>query len=150
MRFSTHLAFSVLIFLILNHLFTLKNPLLYFILFILASILPDIDLHISYIGKKFRFMSLLFEFILGHRNFMHSLWPACIIFFALKPFGFEYASLGYVSHLALDSLTVKGLCLFWPFLKVKYKLHSGGILDTFLFYLFSVADLILILSFANL
>jgi len=146
MRYRTHLAFSILIFLLyynINHMSSVSKSLAVLILMILFSSLPDIDLHTSWLGKKIKPLSYIFEVVLKHRGFMHSLWLP-IIGYYLLPSHLEVAVLGYVSHISLDILTTKGLKLFWPFFKVEGYFRTGGLVDNLLFYLTSSLDVFLV------
>ena len=133
MLFRTHLAAALLIALIL--LFFKLNPL-FIIIFILASLLPDIDHPSSKIGKRFRFLNIIF----AHRCFFHSLFALLIFTILLYFVNFLFAIAffsGYFLHLLLDSFTKQGIFLFYPFSTKKSKgnIRVGSILENIVFFI---------------
>lgn len=104
----------------------------------LGSILPDIDKPTSKIGRKFLIkpLSTLIHKKYGHRTITHSVLVSLIvlsgliassyifrgIFFYLYSNFIIGVSIGYLSHLFLDFLTVQGIPLFYPFIKKKYRI----------------------------
>ena len=140
MRSSTHLAFGLFLYLVMIRGF----DIVMLILFLFFSILPDIDLHSSYISKHVKYLSYFFEVVLKHRGFIHSLWFVALLWVLLGEY--RLAVIGYLGHLFLDILNKKGLCLFWPFVKVKGFCNSGKLFDKLLFYGLLSADIWLIYS----
>jgi len=142
MKFKTHLAFTFLLFFVIDYLvgLTVLEGALLFIL----SFIPDIDLHTSYIGKRTRPLSNIIQLLFQHRGFFHSLWIPIIFYLVLSPYGLELAVFGYLGHLLLDLLNPKGLCIFWPFFRIKGFIR-GEIADFVLFLVFLVFDLMFIL-----
>ena len=67
------------------------------------------------------------------------------LFFPEASFGFF---VGFSSHLILDSLTIRGVSLFFPFSRKKFSgiIKTGGISETIIFVIFLIADLGLLLS----
>jgi inner membrane protein len=147
MKFRTHISLGVLIFFILEFLFGFNNKVLSFFLIIIFSILPDIDLHTSYLGKKFKIISRSFELILSHRGIIHSIWVALVLYLLLMRFKLELTVIGYISHLILDMFTKKGIKLFWPFLSIKGFCDTGKLIDIILFYSFSILNIIFLIIF---
>jgi membrane-bound metal-dependent hydrolase YbcI (DUF457 family) len=142
---------GILLYYIIDHYFVLKNKIIVLCLMMLFSVLADIDLHSSYIGKKIKVFSFIFEVVLGHRGIMHSLWIAMLFFIILYINGYGIIIISFVSHLTLDMLNKKGICLFWPFLKIKGWFISGHLFDNILFYsLFTLDLLITSLKFIHL
>ncbi len=94
--------------------FTLINALLYYLITIIVSTLPDIDLRLP---------------LVKHRTITHSLIAVVFIYFLsyfiiskvhLPLFNIKLviiASLSYSSHLFLDIFSKKGILLFYPFKK---------------------------------
>lgn len=135
----THAIFSLLMALLYARYGT--RPDLIFITFLMAgTLLPDIDSARSTIGKRAKFISRALEYMAGHRGLLHSL-TGWIIFAipvgmlgtsALVPF-----TLGYISHLALDSLTPSGVRPFYP---LKYRacgsIRTDSLAERLLFLLF--------------
>lgn len=102
----------------------------------IGSIIPDIDHPNSYIGKRFKIVSWSVSKMCGHRGFIHSplFWLIYTIFTMFistyfKGFSqivyYQFAmgsSLGFLSHLLLDSLTVSGIPLLYPFSKRMFRI----------------------------
>ena len=84
-----------------------------------GSLLPDIDHPQSWVGRHVRPVSSVVAALLGHRGATHSLLAvaACgwFLFHDGASLGFAAPLLvGYLSHLAGDLLTPRGLRLAWP------------------------------------
>jgi len=125
----THLLFSLFLSLLFLNVFFVKQSIFFVAIFVLGSIIPDIDESSSIIGRKLKFVSWFFS----HRGFFHSIFSA-IIFSSLVLFLFGlYYSLvfltGFISHLFLDSLTKNGVSLFLFDKKIKGFLVSGGLFE---------------------
>jgi inner membrane protein len=146
MKFRTHLSFGILIFFIIDYLIGFDYKIISFILVVFFSVLPDIDLHSSWIGKKLKPISRSFELMLGHRCIIHSLWIVILLYFFLVKFKLELTIVGYISHLFLDMFTREGIKLFWPFVGLKGDYVSGKIVDNILFFCFFIIDLVIILN----
>ena len=129
MLFFTHIIFSVLIF-ILFFDFNILN----FFVTLFGTMFVDIDSATSFLGKKFKIVSFLF----GHRKFFHSIFSA--LFFSLLIYLVNttlamFFFIGYMSHLFMDSLTKKGIKLFYPLnYSIKGFIKVGGILEYILFF----------------
>ncbi len=87
------------------------------------SLLPDMDMTYSYMGKVFGPFALAVNRKYGHRTVTHSLLALGLVSviaavawaLGLVSLGFaEAAVLGYASHLLLDLLNPTGLPLLWP------------------------------------
>jgi inner membrane protein len=115
------------------------------------SILPDIDETKSKISHKFKILSKLINILLGHRGLIHSLWICILLYFFLLFFSKEIAlaaSLGYLSHLILDSFTVMGVNLFWPFpLRLRGIIKTGSWIENLIFIGLLMIDVYLLISF---
>ena len=92
----------------------------------LAGVLPDIDTRASTIGRLFTPVSGHIERRWGHRTITHSYLAQGIVVAFCTPmllWGHEayfYAAvLGYASHPFLDTMTVYGVRLFWPWSDVR-------------------------------
>lgn len=140
----THLV-TVLFFLLLFFP-SVSNPILFFSVAIISAILPDIDTPTSKIGHYKIFRPL--NFFTKHRGFFHSftflLLISILIFFSYKeiliPFVF-----GYSLHLILDAITIQGIIPFYPAkFKVRGLIKTGGIIESVIFWIFLIADLVLI------
>lgn len=134
MLFRTHLLFGVV--LVLFFLPSVRYPLVFVPLVLLASVLPDIDSMHSYVGRSMWFRPL--QFIMKHRGFLHSL-TFCVGISALLLLFLPVAALpffvGYGGHLLLDACTVEGIRLWWPGRdEVRGALTTGSSSETGFFY----------------
>jgi|GEM_PF-1335259 len=121
MTAPTHIAFAELLYLLIltttGVALTVPNALLIAV----SSVLPDIDTGASRIGRFLPFVSFTLERRFGHRTFTHSL--ACVFLFSLllSPLCligrdiYTCLVMGYLSHPLLDTGTVNGTKLFYPF-----------------------------------
>jgi len=160
MMFQTHRIFIILISLLIvkysslfnyfnvpHNLFSLTF-LIFVLIAIFASMIPDIDNPSSKLGKNIK----IFGYVFKHRGFFHSL-PALVIFtFLVSKFttiSYTFAFfLGYLSHLLLDNLTYQGIYWFYP---LKYRIKgftkSKSLFEKILFYCCILIVLWLLLSF---
>jgi len=157
MKLYTHLLFSALLFslVFLLHSANLLNnsPLLndffnslfspiYLLFYMLGSIFPDIDIANSYINKKLKIPSILTKINFKHRGLFHSLIiPLALLLLSLTTpkqpiisLILISFSLGFISHIILDSLTPAGIAFFWP-LPIKFKgpIKTSSFKETILF-----------------
>ncbi|MGO9818436.1 MAG: metal-dependent hydrolase [Acidocella sp.] len=97
------------------------NPL-YLALAVAGSLLPDVDHPNSWIGRRSRPVSTAIAAALGHRGLTHSAVAVAGLVALLLHAGYQQAevsalAVGYLSHLAADMLTPRGLRLAWPLRK---------------------------------
>lgn len=144
MLLRTHLAFAVLmIVLFVNHV---NNKLVFSLMVLAATVIPDIDSGFSSWGRHLIFKPL--QFFVKHRGVIHSFTTAVIISIILSIF-FPIASLGffvgYSVHLICDSFTKEGIQPFWP-LKSRSSgfITTGGRIEDSLFVGLIVLDLVLV------
>lgn len=117
-------------------------------LFLIGSLLPDIDSKNSTLGKYFHLP-------LKHRGFTHQIYPILLISLSALFFNkaFAYLALGYFIHLFLDSFSTAGICWFkdnfiryssGAFVKKNHvlKLYRAGDVSEYV-----VATVIVVLSF---
>ncbi|HTJ89137.1 MAG TPA: metal-dependent hydrolase [Acidocella sp.] len=84
-----------------------------------GSLLPDIDHPSSWIGRRSRPLSTVIASALGHRGLTHSAVAVIGLVELLRHAGYQRGmvsalAVGYLSHLAADMLTPRGLRLAWP------------------------------------
>ncbi|MCV2508495.1 MAG: metal-dependent hydrolase [Candidatus Lightella neohaematopini] len=91
---------------------------------LITCLLPDIDHPKSFIGKRFKWLSVPIYKLFGHRGFTHSLLLIVMIIIYINvrkvsiPIDVVYAMIiGYISHIIADVLTPAGIPLFWPYNK---------------------------------
>lgn len=124
MLIRTHLAITL--FFVLALLSIVEHKLIFFIVALIATFIPDIDSRFSSIGRPK--INRLLQFFTRHRGIIHSftflilLTIPLVLFFPAIALGFF---LGYSSHLIADSFTYDGIKPFWP-----YKGISRGIIKT--------------------
>ncbi len=120
MQAPTHAAFG-LVFVILTGTVLgvlLTPPVAAFVC--LGALLPDIDTPTSLIGKACRPLSRLLERRFGHRTLTHSFLGLALFTLPVFPLAFLNPqwplafSLGYLSHLLIDSANKSGTPLFYP------------------------------------
>jgi membrane-bound metal-dependent hydrolase YbcI (DUF457 family) len=143
MLLKTHLAFALLLILVfVGHV---NDKIIFIVVLIIATMLPDIDTGFSNIGKKWIFKPL--QWFVKHRGIVHSLTTAVIIAFLfayLWPPGALGFFLGYSVHILLDSFTKDGIQPFWPFKnESKGFIKSGGKFEESLFLFLIIMDIIL-------
>lgn len=140
MLIRTHLAITVLaILLFIPHI---SAKILFVIVALATTFLPDIDNAFSTLGqhKIFRFL----QFFTKHRGLLHS-FTFCIIvsvLFALFIPSITFAFfLAYALHLFADSFTIIGIVPFWPLKgKSAWKVKTGGRIEVTIFVFFVVLD----------
>ncbi len=120
MTFGTHVAFASVLYLGGATLFGYKPDWASGLIAAVFSLLPDVDLPPSKIGRLFWFLSVPLERRFGHRTLTHSLLMLGIVAVVsyplmwLQPLYWGCAVGGYGSHLWMDMLNVRGVDLFWP------------------------------------
>jgi inner membrane protein len=134
MMFRTHLAMGILF--ALFFLPYMDYKILFLFAVIISSIIPDVDLLNSKVGKSIFFRPL--QLFVKHRGLLHSL-TFCIVVGILLSFTYPMLAfpffLGYSSHIILDSLTVEGIRPFWPMKKeVAGSIRTNGRREKIFFY----------------
>ncbi|MDS4029962.1 MAG: metal-dependent hydrolase [Candidatus Contendobacter sp.] len=120
MTLGTHVAFASVLYLGGATLFGYPPDAIGWVLAAVASVLPDLDLPPSKIGRLFWFVSVPLERRFGHRTLTHSvLGIAALALLVLPlwwvgPLYFWAVVGGYWSHLWIDMVNVRGVDLFWP------------------------------------
>jgi len=142
---KTHILF--VLFIVLAFFSKVENFFIFLIVALFSSILPDIDTPFSKIGK-FK-LSRILNFFTKHRGIIHSLifmmFLSILFLFFVNDIWLAF-TLGYFSHLVLDSFTIQGVRLFYPFkLKVKGFVRTNGLIETFLFILLIFVNFFLVL-----
>lgn len=119
MMWHTHLAFGLLFGLVSMPFLNSGNAYLFIALVLLGALLPDIDQHDSFVGKRASPVSNIVQAVFGHRGIVHSIWGMAAIcglfwYFFSRSYGAALA-LGFFSHLIADGLTKKGINFLHPF-----------------------------------
>ncbi len=84
-----------------------------------GALLPDVDHPQSWVGRRTRPLSTLIGAMFGHRGLTHSALAVLGGAVLLVQIGTRHGAVaalavGYLSHLAADMLTPRGLRLAWP------------------------------------
>ncbi len=145
MLIRTHLAITL--FFILLLISSVEHKLIFFLIAIIATFIPDVDLKFSSFGKYKLFR--IPQLFLKHRGIIHTFTFLILIIFFLVLF-FPVLSLGffvgYSSHLFADSFTSKGITPFYPYRKkTNGKIKTGRKSEISVFVIFIIADVFLAL-----
>ena len=147
MTSTSHLASSALIYLIGCSLVESPPTIQGVVATAVGSLLPDIDLPTSAIGRPFFPIASWINRKIGHRTLTHSFLG--ILLFGLLAFVIGWAlrgwlgasagsyarflTLGFASHILIDTLNKSGVDLFWParvrgvfFGNEGYRIGSAG------------------------
>jgi membrane-bound metal-dependent hydrolase YbcI (DUF457 family) len=145
MMLKTHIAIGIFLMLLLMPVVVYKIS--FGIIIIICTLLPDIDMSQSYLGKN-KFLRPL-QWVVKHRGVFHSFTFALIITFGLMFYYPIFALpffLGYSGHLIGDALTPEGIRPWWPFkYEIKWKIRTGGKREKTTFYIILVCNLLLLL-----
>jgi len=145
MMFKTHLALGILVSILVINYLQLESWILFGSILVFASVLPDIDISKSKVGKRFRPLSSIISFLFGHRGFVHTVFPPIIAVGTAMILGYSMIGLafliGYGTHLIADIVTVQGLMPFFPLSKVRASgfIRTGGIVEYLLFFIITIA-----------
>lgn len=141
----THLAITI--FFILLFFPLVNNKFAFSFLAIFSSMVPDVDIGTSKIGKYKIFRPL--QFFTNHRGFFHCLLFMILFllfflnFYPAGAFGFF---IGYSSHLIVDSFTPEGVQFFYPSKRtISGNIKTGRGAEKIIFFLFIFFDVSLIL-----
>lgn len=147
MLIKTHLAITLFFVLLLLPFVSYK--IIFILVSLIATYIPDIDLENSKLGRKIIFRPL--QFFAKHRGFFHSftfLFLITLIFAMIIPkiaLGFF---VGYASHLFADSFTLSGITPFPPWKKkISGALRTGSNTERILFFILLVVDILLIVRY---
>lgn len=123
----THVFISLALFK-LTGFFSMTNYIIIFIM-VFFTLLPDIDMPYSGIGKIFFPISRILYRKFGHRNITHSVFFMTLSLTPVMIFSdyFFPALIAYSSHLIADSLTYTGIPWLWPYHK-NFNFLGGPII----------------------
>lgn len=146
MLIRTHLLITLFFVLILFS--SVENKVVFVVVALIVTFIPDIDTKFSKLGKRKVFR--LLQFFVSHRGFLHSfifLALISLIFYLFLPIVMLGFVLGYGLHLLADSFTIQGIRPFYPFKRRwHWRIKTGGKLEAVLFVGFLIADLLLLFS----
>ena len=150
MMFKTHLALGLLIGLLFIKFFPQPHPILFVILVVLFSSLPDLDTEKSKLGRKIYPLSLIIRWLFGHRGFVHSMFAALFFYFILAYFNLQTIGdgllIGYLAHLIGDASTKEGVAFLYPFSKFRVQgfMSTGGVIESFILVCLILINFLLI------
>lgn len=103
-------------------------------LFILGSLLPDIDQEKSTIGK-------ICHIPVRHRTWTHTIWVVLVfaLISAVLPCVF-WLTFGYTLHIFYDSLSKGGICWFYPISQYKTWTSGAQVKKNHKFYLYRTGE----------
>ncbi|HIJ05383.1 MAG TPA: hypothetical protein HA370_04710 [Nanoarchaeota archaeon] len=138
----THLLFAAILAFLLVNIFSFSHPILFFLLFCFAALLPDIDHPGSMLGRRLWPLSSVISFFFGHRGFLHSIFvPLAFLllgwYFHAFWIGLALAG-GYIAHLVTDMLTLSGVKPYWIGPRIRGFMRTGGFLEAVFFFLLLV------------
>lgn len=145
MLIRTHL--TITLFFVLLFFNSVEHKIIFAVVSLIATFLPDVDSRFSKIGRKKILRPM--QFFSGHRKIFHS-----FIFLILVSFGLYFISesvflgflFGYGIHIFSDGLTRQGVQIFYPFeIRVRGFIKTGGIIENILLICFIFADAMVIL-----
>jgi inner membrane protein len=163
MQLGTHLTGGILAYTLSATLFQIPLTPAGLVLAGAASAAPDVDTLGSTVGRTFKPIARRIERRWGHRTITHCYAAQAVVVVACLPllwwdWPHLYAAVvaGYLSHCFLDTWTVQGVWVFWPWSDVRgvfpyynrqetaYRTVTGSRVDTF----FGVLFLALTIPFA--
>ena len=151
---TTHAAFALLCYYVIAYLTELPfDAPIVLALLIFGSLLPDIDHPRGFLARQsylFKRTSRGVSKFVTHRGIVHSLLAALIAtavvwviaaFYDLGMLPVACFFLGFISHLAADSLNPTGIKWLQPFSKAKVRdgIRTGSDMEKFLFLLIIIA-----------
>lgn len=153
MIFLTHLLGGILALIYFGHFFGIGNnsggeKIALILVTALFAILPDIDMVKSKAGKLLQPFSVIASFLFRHRGFLHSFVFAVLVYFGMRYLFSQAiaaaATIGYASHLILDSLTKNGIRPLSPLSKFRLRgfIKTGGIVEKAIVAVFLIMVLI--------
>lgn len=141
MLFYTHLLFTSFLVSILRNFIPTEQAIPFTIIALFATLLPDIDNRKSTIGRFFPLIGITTT----HRGFFHTPLATLLFWLLVRSFagsiiGSAFLA-GYLSHIALDSLSKKGIALFFPLSKKRLRgpIRVGSAAETVLAIILTVA-----------
>ncbi|KHO55376.1 MAG: inner membrane protein [archaeon GW2011_AR19] len=147
MLIKTHLVITL--FFVLLLLGFVSHKIIFIVVSLFATYLPDIDTKNSKLGKKIIFRPL--QIFVKHRGFFHSftfLFLATFVLVMIFPIIAPGFFVGYASHLFADSLTISGITPFFPWKKkLFWKIRTGSFTEGILFFVILIINLLLIVKY---
>ena len=144
MLIKTHLAITI--FFILLFINSVEHKVVFVVVALIATYIPDIDSRYSTLGRKK--INRILQWFTKHRGiidsftFLLTLTLFLVLFWPVLALGFF---LGYGLHLFADSFTKEGIRPFYPYKRKSCGgIRTGGKFETSVFLFFVVASLSLL------
>ena len=151
MMFKTHLAIGFFISILMLQFFEIEKQLIFVFFVVLASVIPDIDITTSKVGKKTKPISWILQFLFGHRGIVHSIFMPIFLYMLLTFIGLGKTVamgvfIGYFIHLFADAMTRQGVMFLAPIsiVKISGPIRSNGIFDYLIFIFFIILTISLL------
>ncbi len=149
MMFLTHLLFGILSGYLACSFLGCGSAFSFAAVAAAASLLPDLDIASSWLGRRLPPFAVVLNFLFGHRGFLHSVFPLLLLYFVISRISLLLAAavlVGYVSHLLLDATTTKGIRPFHPLpLKIRGVIRTNSFVEKIILLLLAIA-IILVFS----
>jgi inner membrane protein len=139
MLYNTHIMLGVAFFLLVKDHFPIGNNIVFFLLLMLGSVLPDIDSPTSKVNRWSGIIGRVLVKVFSHRGFFHSLLFFGILYLTISHFWSPYYALGMflgnIAHIIGDGITPAGVKIFYPLsnYKIRGPIRTGGIFEWFIF-----------------
>ena len=156
MIFRTHILFALFFYLLFVRLFSMTISIIFTLLLVIGSILPDMDSPNSYVNKHYLIgIGKVISKFSEHRGFWHSIYGLIVVtlFMALITFLFRLPDrfiialpLGYLLHLTADSFTVSGIKWFWKKGHIKGPIKTGSTGENIFFFMLIILTVLVILG----
>jgi len=152
MMYYTHLAFGFLIALLSLNFFDIDYKIIFILILVFFSIFPDIDERKSKIGRKYKGISTIINFIFGHRGFFHSIYIPLFLYFIFYYINTEIGIailLGYFSHLFMDAITRNGIRPLYPIINKRINgfFRTNSIFEKIFFVIVILLDLLVLMTY---
>lgn len=141
MLFYTHLLFTGFLVSSLRDFIPPEQAIPVFIIALFATLLPDIDNRKSLVGKFFPLIGIT----AAHRGFFHTPFATLLFWLIVRSvagpvIGSAFFA-GYLSHIALDSLSKKGIPLLFPLSKRRLRgpIRVGSVIEKVLAVIIAAA-----------
>jgi len=136
MLYNTHLVLGIAFFLVLKDYIVGGNTVLFLLMVLLGSVLPDLDQPRSKISFWSGFIGVIVNAFSKHRGFLHSLPFFFVISFMVGYFWNPVYGLGLFvgccAHLLGDVITPQGVKMFYPFsdFRLRGPMRVGSAIET--------------------
>ena len=111
----------------------LSSVVIFIVIVLVATLVPDLDETTSTLGRRFKPVSMVLKFFLGHRGVWHSVWIPLLFYVLLSQYTPIYAMaivVGYCAHLIADSLTLEGINFLYPLqFRIQGFIKTGSLLE---------------------